>query len=225
MRNLKCYAALPVFLSLILVLNTCLHAQNKTLDRKYDPVIVSADALSGFKSSDFEFAAIDQIYAMIYNGTSQGWQMIPFQIDERDTSGSYFTDDQVAGFDENDELVFMAADAGDSAIGWVNNADSEQYQRFAIKITDPLSREKKAGFIYIVPARYLHNLILTFNIFRLQIQIHPLTPLPVSRIKLAQKPRAASLVFYPFHKFQAQISWIGKKSALGSRLEGSLYRP
>ncbi|MCH7756272.1 hypothetical protein IH970_14265, partial [candidate division KSB1 bacterium] len=148
MRNLKCYAALPVFLSLILVLNTCLHAQNKTLDRKYDPVIVSADALSGFKSSDFEFAAIDQIYAMIYNGTSQGWQMIPFQIDERDTSGSYFTDDQVAGFDENDELVFMAADAGDSAIGWVNNADSEQYQRFAIKITDPLSPEKK-GWVYL----------------------------------------------------------------------------
>ena len=148
MRNLKCYAALPVFLSLILVLNTCLHAQNKTLDREYDPVIVSADALSGFKSSDFEFAAINQIYAMIYNGTSQGWQMIPFQIDERDASDSYFTADQVAGFDANDELVFMAADAGDSAIGWLNNADSEQYQRFAIKITDPLSLDKK-GWVYL----------------------------------------------------------------------------
>ena len=148
MRNLKYYAALLVFLSLILVLNTCLHAQNKTLDREYDPVIVSADALSGFESSDFEFAAINQIYAMIYNGTSQGWQMIPFQIDERDTSGSYFTDDQVAGFDANDELVFMAADAGDSAIGWLNNADSEQYQRFAIKITDPLSQDKK-GWVYL----------------------------------------------------------------------------
>ncbi len=148
MRNLKCYAALPVFLFLLLVLNTYLFAQNKTLDRKYDPVIVSGDALSGFESSDFAGAAVDQIYAMIYNGTSQGWQMIPFQIDERDASDSYFTADQVAGFDANDELVFMAADAGDSAIGWLNNADSEQYQRFAIKITDPLSPDKK-GWVYL----------------------------------------------------------------------------
>ena len=86
MRNLKCYAALPVFLSLILVLNTCLYAQNKTLDRKYDPVIISGDDLSGFESSGFAGVAIDQIYAMTYNGISQTWQMIPFQIDERDTS-------------------------------------------------------------------------------------------------------------------------------------------
>ena len=148
MRNLRCYVALPVFLSLILVLSICLYAQTKTLDRKYDPVIVAANALSGFESSDFAGVAIGQIFAMTFDSSAEGWQAIPFQIDERDTSGSYFTADQVSGFDLNDELVFMAADAGDSAIGWLNNADSEQYQRFAIKITDPLSPDKK-GWVYL----------------------------------------------------------------------------
>jgi len=148
MRNLRCYAALPVFLSLLLVLNTCLYAQSKTLDRKYDPVIISADALSGFESSDFAGVPIGQIFAMTFDASSPGWQMIPFQIDERDASGSYFTADPVAGFDANDEFAFMAADAGDSAVGWLNNPDSERYQRFAIKITDPLSPEKK-GWVYL----------------------------------------------------------------------------
>jgi len=47
-------------------------AQIKTFDRKYDPVIISANALSGFESSDFAGAAIGQFYAMIYtNRTSQ----------------------------------------------------------------------------------------------------------------------------------------------------------
>jgi len=144
MRNLRCYVALPV----ILVLSICLYAQTKTLDRKYDPVIVAANALSGFESSDFAGVAIGQIFAMTFDSSAEGWQAIPFQIDERDISGSYFTADQVSGFDLNDELVFMAADAGDSAIGWLNNADSEQYQRFAIKITDPLSPDKK-GWVYL----------------------------------------------------------------------------
>lgn len=59
MRNLRCYVALPVFLLFVLMLNNShLKAQIKTLDRKHDPVILSAKTLSGFKSSDFAGAAI-----------------------------------------------------------------------------------------------------------------------------------------------------------------------
>jgi len=145
MRNLKRYAALPVLLSLILVLNTYLFAQNKTLDRKYDPVIISGDALSNFAG-----APIGELFLYSFNNQSKTFTQIPFQFDERGISGtdtSFFVEEDDV-LDANDELVFMAADVGDSAVGWVNNADSEQYQRFAIKITDPLSPDKK-GWVYL----------------------------------------------------------------------------
>ena len=58
MRNLRCYVVLPVFLFFVLILNSYLMAQIKIFDRKYDPVIISANALSGFESSDFAGVAI-----------------------------------------------------------------------------------------------------------------------------------------------------------------------
>ena len=90
--------------------------------------------MSGFANSDFAGTAIDQIHAMIF--TSQAWQMIPFQVDERDSSGSYFTADQTAGLDANDELVFMAADAGDSGVG--------KKPRIAADIQQPVQKWRHA---------------------------------------------------------------------------------
>ena len=71
MRNLRYYAALPVFLFLILVLNTYLYAQSKTLDREYDPVIISADALSGFENSNFAGAPIGELFLYSFNNQSK----------------------------------------------------------------------------------------------------------------------------------------------------------
>lgn len=123
-------------------------AQPKTLDRKYEPIVISAGELSGFGGSDFDGAPVSQLYAFAYDESSLSWRMIPFQVDERDTSGSYYTADEVAGLDANDELSFMASDAGDFPGGWINNADSEQYRRYQIEITDPLAPGKK-GWVYL----------------------------------------------------------------------------
>ena len=97
MRNLKCYAALPVFLSLILVLNTCLYAQKKTLNRPFDQVTILGVEYSGFSG-----VPVDEIFLFAYDSTAGSWGIIPFKIDERDTSGSLLGTDTEIGLDDDD---------------------------------------------------------------------------------------------------------------------------
>jgi hypothetical protein len=81
------------------------------------------------------------------------WTPIPFQIDERtnDITGTYVISDDGL-LDANDELVFMAADAGDSVSNnsnWPNDAASQAYPRYAIQVTDPLSLGSEAwAYLY-----------------------------------------------------------------------------
>jgi len=131
MRNIKCYAALPVFLSLLLVLNTYLFAQKKTLNRPFDQVTILGVEYSGFSG-----VPVDEIFLFAYDSTAGSWGIIPFQIDERDTSGSLLGTDTEIGLDDDDEIVFMVRDAGDkSPSSWIDNSSSQSSGRYESRIS------------------------------------------------------------------------------------------
>jgi hypothetical protein len=118
-------AATVVFCALLLPFA----ASAITLDRDRDPVV-----MTGLDLPTFSGAQVDRIAAFRYEA---GWIQIPVQIDERDTVDfrdvynnilpwpvpiwtlaysdptTYTGPDSDPLFDDDDELVFMAADAGD----------------------------------------------------------------------------------------------------------------
>jgi hypothetical protein len=117
----------------ILLSNTAEAAlKANTLTRDRDPVVLTGDQLP-----DFIGLAVDRIVGFRYES---GWVQIPIQIDERkmvdfgvvydvDPVGiltlshtdpnTYVGADSDPSFDSNDELVFMAPDAGNLAAGAV----------------------------------------------------------------------------------------------------------
>jgi hypothetical protein len=135
--------------------------QASTLDRDRDPVV-----MTGLDLPAFSGAPVDRIAAFRYQG---GWIQIPVQIDERDlvdfgtvydqaptgiatltyTDGAtYAGPDSDPLFDDDDELVFMAADAGDRTphaqdrpVGLVAGSGLE------VEINDPLGGG--TGYVYL----------------------------------------------------------------------------
>jgi len=116
--------------------------QEKNLNRDLDPVVIT-----GAACPEFAGAPVADLFLFAYtNGT---WQMIPFQIDERDTLGSYFNADSEIGFDANDELVFMAKDAGGRADSvWIADVASQQFMRYEIAVRDT-SNGEQTGWVYL----------------------------------------------------------------------------
>lgn len=105
-----------------------------TLERPADPVIVPGADLPAFIGQP-----IDEL--VLYSFKADTWSPIPFQIDERanDITGTYviFEDGLL---DANDELVFMAGDAGGSAgFDWPEDDQARQNPRARITASDPLS--------------------------------------------------------------------------------------
>lgn len=104
------------------------------LGRPEDPVVVTGDELPLFDGQP-----IDEM--VLYKFSSGSWAPIPFQIDERanDITGTYvvFEDGLL---DANDELVFMAKDAGEMAgSSWPADMEAQQNPRYQIAASDPLS--------------------------------------------------------------------------------------
>ena len=136
-------------------------AQTNTLDRPGDPVVVSGQNLPMLQS-----VSPSNIVAFRYRG---GWEQVPVQVDERkwadfgviygnapmgvaalvySDAGTYTGADTNALFDADDELVFMAQDAGDRApanacfpAGTLTNSPVE------LAITDPLTNG--TGYVYL----------------------------------------------------------------------------
>jgi hypothetical protein len=81
-------------------------AEPVTLDRPYDPVIVSTARLAGLPGRRVDALRLFRLR----NGVAQP---IPFQIDTRDADGKLeLSASEPVTFDANDDFVFMAADAG-----------------------------------------------------------------------------------------------------------------
>lgn len=127
--------------------------------RPFEPVVIRSTAFM----PDFENARLDQIKLFRYDARSSLWVLIPSQIDER-TNGSYFTEiSEYTSILENnqytspdvrnandDELVFMAADAGDLAPdeAWIGDASSRRYARFQITLIDTVTNERAYAYAF-----------------------------------------------------------------------------
>lgn len=131
---------------------TAAHAQvsggGATIGRPHDPVVLTGADL--FPADDPAIADL-----AFYRWDGAGWTAIPFQVDERTAAGLYTplgTDDEDGGtalLDDNDEIVFMGYDAGESS----SCSDSNQlitgdHDRQAVTVTDPLNGE--TGTVYAV---------------------------------------------------------------------------
>ncbi len=136
---------LAVFLVLTLLVAEA-KAEEKTLKRKADPVVVLGKDLGPFMG---EPASSLFLYAM-----KEGRLIpIPYQIDEKDKRGKLVINsgkkpkpDKDKGLiDDNDELIFMAGDAGDKAPVGTNIG---QQAGIEITLTDPLTDE--VGRVYLL---------------------------------------------------------------------------
>ncbi|RMF64528.1 MAG: hypothetical protein D6743_09205, partial [Calditrichaeota bacterium] len=150
MNSYRCYAILVT--SCLFITIFCapagLSAQVKTIDRQEDVVTVTGDAFPLFDQ-----VPINELFLFAFDSTSATFRMIPFQIDERDTANNFvFPDsvDQVPGFDANDELVFMASDAGDRSVRWLDDESSKQFPRYEIVLSDTLDKSSiKNAWVYL----------------------------------------------------------------------------
>lgn len=133
----------PIF---ALVLATNMFADTElgavgTLGRASDPVIIPATDMLAFHGDE-----ISELRVAVYNGTS--WNPIPFQIDERNITGTLAIEDGI--LDANDELVLIAGDMGQQAAGtqWPADTEAQSNPRYALHTTDPLSADTAYAYIY-----------------------------------------------------------------------------
>ncbi len=111
--------------------------------REIDPVVVSGNKLSGLMGR-----TIDNIRVFSFRGAKAA--MIPFQIDQKDSSGNWMWDSSMsavakerddaakkARLNANDELVFMLFDAGDKTTDSHGAIAAERVVE--IEIIDPVN--------------------------------------------------------------------------------------
>jgi hypothetical protein len=127
-------------------------AAEKTLRRVDDPLVVEGKTLAPFRGE-----RLDRLSLMVW--TDEGFKPVPFQVDERDTSGEYVfamyvegdkimaskAVDQDPGLDANDELVFMVFDAGDRSPDGSFPQDAEK--GVELEIIDPVDSGR--AWIYL----------------------------------------------------------------------------
>jgi hypothetical protein len=117
-------------------------------------VLVAPDFIpmitTGNNFPDFNGVAIEELFLFAYRNGS--WEMIPSQIDERNSQGNYFLPDDIPGLDDNDELSFLLADAGDlypsGPNAWIANPESQLYPRYQIAVSDSTSG-MDMGYVYL----------------------------------------------------------------------------
>jgi hypothetical protein len=112
-----------------------------SLARQHDPVVITGGLLS-----DLTGFPLHDIFVYAYQGPALA--QIPFQIDERDGSGTYVPVED-GHLDDNDELVFMAMDGG----GWVDDPSLDAggasiTPTYVITLADPLSNTHAWVYVF-----------------------------------------------------------------------------
>jgi hypothetical protein len=111
------------------------------LSRDYEPVVVTGGGLGGFWGKP-----VDDLFVYAYKNGS--WVQIPYEIDERDASGSYFNPDNGV-LDANDEVAVWAADLGDRVNTAVWKDSTDTAIRYELEVTDGTNSAKKAwAYLY-----------------------------------------------------------------------------
>jgi hypothetical protein len=124
-------------------------AQTGSLNRPYEPIILTGKEFPNFSNNA---ATLNQLF--LYKYSAGAWTQIPFQFDEVEpdsldaTKTTYFRKGD-GKLDDQDELAFMARDAGDKVATnvWINDASSLTAARYEIEVTDPLTNSK--GYVYL----------------------------------------------------------------------------
>ena len=123
------------------------------ISRPHDPVIAPGASFPVFSGAPTSTL-------VLYAYRSGSWAPIPFQVDEVGITGTYVVSDGGL-LDANDELVFMAGDAGngvDTSI-WPSDTQSRLYPRYAITVSDPLSPGSQAWvYLYRSPTLLRSNI-------------------------------------------------------------------
>ena len=139
--------ALFGFFILIQQPDVLIHAQEiNTIERTHDVLVIKGKEFPFFRESQL---GVDQIRVYRYLYATGQWEPIPFQVDEMDLDSTYFGQKNTL-LDDNDEIVFMAKDLGDSvpATEWVDDEEARNSVRYQISADDPLSPGKK-GWVYV----------------------------------------------------------------------------
>jgi len=120
-----------------------LEPKSLTQERDYEPVELKFSTLD-FDSLYLSGIPTSQLFLYAYY-SGEGWQPIPFQIDEKD---AFKTSNDV--IDTTDVLIFLTKDLGDKADRktWIENPESQSNRRYEIEIVDLLDRSKK-GWCYL----------------------------------------------------------------------------
>jgi hypothetical protein len=124
-----------------------------TVATDYFPVVTTGDQFP-----DFSGAPVEELFLYAYRNGN--WEMIPSQIDERNSQGHYFLPDDIPGLDDNDELSFMAADVGElypsGANAWITNPESQLNPRYQIAVFDS-ANSIVLGYVYLYRSNTLIN--------------------------------------------------------------------
>jgi len=157
-------------------------ASANSLNRDSDPVVIT-----GADLGDLLGKTPASVVAFRYES---GWTQIPVQIDERVVidyglvynsapigfsnlvyadAGAFTGADSDAAFDADDELVFMAKDAGDRALGQPYPAGVVVGSRIEVKVTDPITLQEAWVYLFeslggLVPDAGANYVTYTFGL-------------------------------------------------------------
>jgi hypothetical protein len=111
--------------------------------RTLEPVIVKGADLSMYLN-----VPVTQIFVYAYHGG--GWSQLPAQVDEVNASGEYVAYENGL-LDDNDEIVFMARDLGDSSGGAAPDpgGGTAIFSWYELTVTDP-THPGDQGWAYVV---------------------------------------------------------------------------
>lgn len=155
-------ASLVMLGPLALLLGPASPGSAAAVSRPADPVVLTGGVLPTLRGAG--------VTALLgFRATATGWTQIPIQIDERavldlgrvyhgapngvrvtgyTSSATWANADPVAGFDADDELAFMARDAGPIATTGAAPTGAAAGSGVAVRITDPLV-SGSASYVYL----------------------------------------------------------------------------
>lgn len=119
-----------------------------SLTRQRDPIVVQGSRLAALSG-----AALDDLF--VYSYTDSTWRQIPFQFDEVEPIGNTYVRTEDGLLDSNDELAFLARDAGLQAPpgAWIPDGLSTGFARYELRVVDPLHPSEQAwAYVYRSPS-------------------------------------------------------------------------
>jgi len=150
-----------------------------SLSRGLDPVVITGDHLF-----DWDSVSLDHLFLYAYRQSSDTWEQIPWQFDEKH-AGVYVSAED-GELDADDELAFMARDCGDQAQAsqWIADANARGHKRYEITVTDPLHAGERC-WVYLYRSTTLHKTIArdyvsygdhtaASDVYRLTLEAHKL---------------------------------------------------